>query len=346
MQFFQTETKYLKDVVDEIRFYEKYRPYEVPVNKASGFNMILIDDEMIRNGRPYYQIYPEVFGAVSDTTLELDIDDWKVPFDIFEIRMPKTEKPLIPLQPNSNLGVISIQVFRNFYKRYFFYTEEGLCFTYKYLSHANSGTLLRLNEFQNHTVIKVNACDYKDPTNLYEYQHLHTTLKYQPERRISDMVNSTMARIITRENYYCDDPTLEPMSDWGWVTVIKLALGVSLLATGSQKVLEYDVLSKHLDVYREMRSKGNFKGCREIEEKARGKGKYGWNIGKPTARHLPLSEGDPYENNCSQGGHHNFSSFRCGHWHKYRIGKGRTKVAMKWLTPTIVRPDLPSKNIA
>jgi len=95
-----------------------------------------------------------------------------------------------------------------------------------------------------------------------------------------------------------------------------------------------------------MKDRGDVLGCREFEKKARKKRKYGWNIGKPRGRRLPLSEGDSYSSNGSQGGHHQYASYRCGHWHKYRVGKGRTKVKIKWLTPTVVRPDLPSKESA
>ena len=99
-------------------------------------------------------------------------------------------------------------------------------------------------------------------------------------------------------------------------------------------------------IYREMRNKGDLSGCKNTENKAKKKGKFGWNVGKPKGRRLPLSESGSYGGSGNQGGHHKYASYRCGHWHRYYVGKGREKVKINWVNPTEVRPDLPVRESA
>lgn len=346
MQFFKTDTKYLKRIIDHVRYLEKYCPYVLPEEQNMRFNSIIIDDEMLSRGRPYYQVYPEVFEAVSNTTLDLDIDDWKVPFDIFEIRLPKTDKPLIPIQPNSSLGVMSIQIFRNYYKRMFICSAENPPLTYKFLK-SNSPEMQSLfTQLVNNTAVKVNICDYNKPQDAYKKQSVFTTLKYEEGVKIRDVTDHTIQRVLNKKDFYSDEPDLDDMSGCALSQVLKLSLGVSLLATASQKILEYDVLAKQLEAYRGMKDKGDTSGYKNIENKAKKKGKFGWNIGKPRVRRLPLSQENSYGNNVGHGSQHNFTSYRCGHWHKYHVGIGRTQVKIKWLSPTVVRPDLPARESA
>ena len=340
MKFYQTNTQGSKATMHKIKFFEEHSPHALPNNYITTFNMTVVDDEMLKRGRPYYQIYPEVFEAVSNTTLDLDIEDWKVPFDIFEIRVPKTEKPLIPIQKNSSLGVTSIQIFRNFYKRMMIHSDEGISSTYKYITSNQPEALPMFDHLVNHTAIKVNIFDYSDPENISKHHSVIATLGYQPATKIKDIVSDTIKRVLGKERFHCDDSSITDMSGIAWSKTMKLALGVSLLATSSQKILEYDVLAKQLEAYQKMQEKGDESGCRNIERKARKKGKFGWNIGKPRARRLPLSQGNSYGNNNNHKNQHRVTSFRCGHWHKYYVGKGRKKVAINWVNPTVVRPDL------
>ncbi len=346
MQFFQTDTRYIKENIDEIRRIEKYSPYKLSGSQIASFNGAVIDDEMLRTGRPYYQIYPQIFDPVSDTTLDLDIEDWKVPFDIIEIRMPKTQCPLIPIQPNSSVGVMSIQVFKNFYKRMAIPIADGRCITYQFIKNTLPEYLPRfVAKFDNRIAIKVNLFDFDNSQNENKGRYIITSLEYAPEIKIRDAVDTTIRRIMAKESFYSTDPDLKDMSGEAWSTILKLALGISLLATGSQKILEYDVLSKHLEAYRKMRDKGDVSECRRIEDIAKKKGKYGWNIGRPAERRLPLSVGNSYDSGeCNGGSHHHYRSYRCGHWHIYHTGAHRTKVKIVWLNPTVVRPDLPNRE--
>jgi len=244
MQFYKTDTTDTKKI-NEYLFYEKYCPDKLSNDTILNFTCAMIDDEMLRKGRPYYQIYPEVFEAVSDTTLDLDIDDWKVPFDIFEIRMPKTKYPLIPIQPNSSLGIMSIQVFRNSYKRMAWMTEQGVYTTYKYMKNVSPVKMGLLEMGLKYcTTIKINTCDFNDPdTNTQRVGMVG--LKYKSQKSIRDIVQCTFNSIPSYEigNNVIDLNYL----DKALLTATKLSLGVSLLATGSQKILEYDVLADQLD---------------------------------------------------------------------------------------------------
>lgn len=346
MQFYQTDTNDTKKNINEYRYYEQYCPDKISHDYMVKFNCGMIDDEMMAKGRPYYQIYPEVFEVMSNSALDLDIDDWKVPFDVFEIRMPKTNCPLIPIQPMSSYGVKSIQVFRNYYKRLALKTNSGAHTTYKYIKKECPTELNEIERiYKNNTMIKVNFGDYSNDSNGCKKIVALVTLKYKHQNTIREIVNEALSI-----NHCYFNLTNKNIDHKGMIAslfpCIRLSLEVSLLATASHKILEYDVLSDQLDAYRKMREKGDLAGAKIIENKSRQKGKYGWNIGKPHARRLPLSVND---NGHSSNGHnsgHQYCSYRCRHWHKYHVGPNRSKTVLKLLDVTVVRPDLPERIVA
>jgi len=340
---------HLKNILREVLYTEEYDPQSLTQKTLIPFNSVVYDHELRVKNCPYYHIYPEVFEAVSGTTLELAIDDWRVPFGTFEIRMPKTAKPLIPIHSGSPLGVMSIQVFRNPWSRIAFGYDNGgveSLLTYKYARKHLPQIMSELTTWSKDIGIKLNICHYELPNDMYHHQSAISTVRYRSGTRIRDAVAHSIRRALGAEPGYIRDQSCDDISALAWEKSIKLALGVSLLATGSHKILEADVLSKHFDAYRAMRAKGDVAGCKAIEAKAKQKGKFGWNIGKPTDRRLPLSQNAPYPHSEGKGSRHSWGSIRCGHWHKYRVGAGRTTVKIRWVNPTTVRPDLPLRQTA
>lgn len=337
MKFYEANLAIYKDSITNMHILEE-RPDLINNENIVNFDLTMLDDEMIRKGRPYYQIYPQVFEAVSNTTLEVDIEDWKVPFDIFEIRMPQTEVPLIPIMENSSMGVSSIQVFRKFYKRFAIRSDNSFV-TYKYVKTNRWNAISIFDPYKNATALKVNLIDYSDPRNDSKYKIALVILRYKSDTRICDTKDNIQV-LPSEDGYECF-----PISSNALETIIKLSLGISLLATGSQKILEYDVLASHLEAYRQMRARNDHAGMQNMEQKARKKGKFGWNVGGLQERRLPLSQNHAELGTSHNGRQHHFSSYRCGHWHIYRIGKGRIKTKIIWVNPTEVRPDLPPRNV-
>lgn len=126
---------------------------------------------------------------------------------------------------------------------------------------------------------------------------------------------------------------------------LRLIVGVIFLATGAQKILEYDVLSKHLEAYRKLSKDSPQR--REYEKKARAKGKHGWNIGYGRGRKLNLNKRMTYEQAIKEKGSREllYQHVRGGHWHTVRYGTNRQKIKVVWFDPTVVRKDLPPKPL-
>ena len=129
----------------------------------------------------------------------------------------------------------------------------------------------------------------------------------------------------------------------------RILIGIYFVSTGSQKVLEYDVISKHLDAYRKMREEGKNKEAKNYEAKAKKKGKFGWNVGPGRKnRHLILPKGVTYDEAMREAGSREllYQHTRGGHWHLYWVGsKESQKPIVKWVEETVVKPDLPIRPI-
>jgi len=340
MEFYMAETQFLKSNLERMLYIEEHDPMQLRSDALTTFNALTFTHQLIKNDRPYYKVYPEVFEAVSGTTLDLAMEDWHLPFDVFEIRMPKTETPLLPIDDGSRVGVSSIQVFRHPERRFAQMIEADTAMTYKYAQRYRPD-LAPMFRFNKNIAIQLNVRDFDTPQPGYQ-QFLLGTITHYSGHTIRDATADVVERLVDA----CPANEFERIADWAWEKSIKLALGVSLLATGSQKILQPDVLSKHLNAFNEMRAKGDTAGCKAIVAKARQKGKFGWNVGKPTDRRLPLSQNPSYPRSEGKGGRRIWGSIRCGHWHKYRVGAGRKTVKIMWVNPTVVRPDLPLRQTA
>ena len=127
---------------------------------------------------------------------------------------------------------------------------------------------------------------------------------------------------------------------------IRLAVGVCFLSTGSQKILEYDVLSELLEKYRQ--AKENAPERQRIEEKSKKRGKRGWHIGRGyDGRNLILPRGVTYEEAVRSAGGREllYRHTRGGHWRHQAIGQGWSQSKTIWIDGMMVRPDLPPKPL-
>jgi hypothetical protein len=123
----------------------------------------------------------------------------------------------------------------------------------------------------------------------------------------------------------------------------RLIAGVCFIATGSQKILQYDILAEHLDAYEKLNA--NSPKRREYERIAKKRGKFGWTIGIGEGRNLHLPKGKTYVDGCREAGGRElmFSHIRGGHWHTVCHGEKHSYRKVIWFDQTIIRPDLPAK---
>jgi hypothetical protein len=81
-------------------FYQRYAANAVPVNhEEDGFASLLvrgIEADLFKNHRPYYKVWPSIASALCHTEMRVDGEFFRMPYDAFEIRLPKTENPVEP----------------------------------------------------------------------------------------------------------------------------------------------------------------------------------------------------------------------------------------------------------
>jgi hypothetical protein len=118
---------------------------------------------------------------------------------------------------------------------------------------------------------------------------------------------------------------------------LKLIATVGLIANSPEdNLLEYDVLAKDRAAF----ATADDSRRQVIIDRARRRGKFGWNVG---TNELFLGEMSTWSesSNGTPNREHSHAHIRSGHLHAVRCGQGRKSVKIKWFRPTVVRPDLP-----
>lgn len=125
------------------------------------------------------------------------------------------------------------------------------------------------------------------------------------------------------------------ISEEALLASIRLTVGICLLATNANRLIEHDVLNKHVGRYRRTSDSLEREG---LFERAKKRGKHGWLVGRELA--LPAlaahRAGEPHE----PRGELTRSHVRRGHFHTVRYGVGHSLERVDWFPPTLVRADL------
>lgn len=119
----------------------------------------------------------------------------------------------------------------------------------------------------------------------------------------------------------------------------RLAVGICLLATNAHKLIEHDVLNKHVERYR----KSNEAERNNFFERAKQRGKHGWLLGRELS--IP-SIAVTNKGETGTRGELTRAHLRRGHFHLVLYGVKKSLTRVDWFPPTVVRPDLlPSKSV-
>jgi hypothetical protein len=333
MQFYDVETAYklfrkeygykdpaifYKDVYQDYLSFMKGnknpRFYFVPY---ISFPAIISEQCWYQERMPYYKIWAGVFDTFIKTRIDIKARLLKFPHQTFSILLPKTKEGLLTFDFNGKLATVqSITVIGDSTEAT---KEEGFV-----------GISLRV-------IYRVD-----DPANEYKYPGSFLKTVRMP-------IDDTIENGINRDGYTDQTHNGEDYLIPHFImdACVRLVVATIFLATGSHKVLEYDVLAKHLNAYREERE-ANSKKRKSYENKAKQKGKFGWNIGSGRGnRGLKLPNGTSYAKACQDAGgrEHLYQHVRGGHWHTVKYGKGRQEIKVVWFEETTVRKDLPPKPI-
>ena len=320
----------------------------------------------IKAHKPYYKVWPGIFDEFIATRMDIDAELLKPPHQQFAIYLPKTEDPLLSYETQGTTYYLSTILVRH--------VEEGTEFS-DIRDIVKSKNKLELAKGM------LDAIRGETPGQFLEHDLLQLRMEFlSPSQNVSRLTEETFSErgkdIKVKHNSYLvpawtyinhhmkKGMTIEEnlgdirdipshMSEDGHTVpasimeaCYRLVVAVYFLATGSHKVLEQDVLSKHLKKYRELDPDNTLhqKEKKLIERMAKDKGKFGWNIGRGLEdRHLKLPRGVTYEEAVREAGGREllYQHVRGGHWHTVRYGHGRQKQKVVWFDRTTVRPDLP-----
>lgn len=116
--------------------------------------------------------------------------------------------------------------------------------------------------------------------------------------------------------------------------LVRLAVSVCFLSTGSDRLISPDVLSKDLSAWLEAIRKSDGERAKVIEERAKRRGKIGWNVGARELVHSRALKGS--ENGLGHGLSHQHQ--RSAHFRLLPNGR------ITFIRQATVRPDLPPKG--
>lgn len=157
---------------------------------------------------------------------------------------------------------------------------------------------------------------------IYNYQ----LLKF----KAGDTIETALDR--QRKNH---DPRF-PLAVKAIEACVRMACAVCFLATGADKIIEPDILSKDLQRY--LNDRENPEAVERLHGRARKRGKNGWTVGREYLfPSLPSSSDGDSE---STGRHLKHQHQRRPHFHVVRHGSGKQLAKVVWFNQITVRPDL------
>lgn len=320
MQFHEYETGYVyakKNHLpffnpDPVQFYKDCLPLAVD-GASQGFSInanirhLRAEAAWYECGRPYYKVWPGMVDTFISTRMDVNSEHLRSPYTTFIICLP-TDPVMLDFEYEG--------------ERYWVRTVTVYCPA----------------EF-----------DFGDERHFYlwvDYGEVY-----------EGMITRTYRHAVLKKGNTIEDGfkalPLAPSSKVGvqmpesiFDACTRLAVAVCFLASGASRVLEKDILQRHLDQYRkEPEGSDNRK---RWEEKSVRYGLTGWHIGRDkTGRALSLNRGMTYAEAIESGDHKQlmWQHERGGHFHIVRCGTGRKETRIAWYDQVTVRPDLPPKPL-
>lgn len=262
--------------------------------------------EWYGNGVPYYKLYPAVIPMFSDISIDVPTKYLTLPFNSFCIRFPE-EDNLLVLQSGRAVRAM-------------------LCCEAKRVVRDDAdlknldGSMM---EHMRQIYLWIDTGEFDD-VGMPILNYLH--LPCEPEMSIE--------KAFTLLPHDPSDMTLQQAGE-----LLRIAVSVCFLATGSDKLVSPDVLSKDLSAWLEAQRREDTSRMKTIEERATRRGKCGWKIGAGERQYVR-----PRRQENGDGSH---AGYELSYQHQrschFRIIPS-TGIA-KFIRQTTVRADLPPKQI-
>lgn len=279
-----------------------------------NFRALTIEACWYEKRMPYYKIWPGVFDTFIKTRLDIKAELLKFPHNAFAIRLPKTTEPLLSFDYQGYVAVIKSIIIVGGFKEI---VREGFV------------------TIDIRVIYDGNNPEYPYPGSFHKIVSMSVDDIIEEGLGIREVSGNDMEGKQFSIPFEIVD------------ACFRLTVATMFLATGSHKVLEFDVLAKHLQAYKEIKETNAVKR-KEYENKAKQKGKFGWNIGSGRGdRGLKLPNGVSYAKACKDAGGREllYQHVRGGHWHTYRYGEGRKEIKIVWQEDIVIRKDLLPKPL-
>lgn len=336
-------------------------PFRDPSNRWRRMIRLMGEGAWVESGRPYYNIHPQMVRSLCNTNLD------KIPAELIEVpaNLPAVVfrfAETIPTRYADNNGYTVLQVEKKIdtpvYCRSLLFGKVQNA-NPDVVAQRIKQTVSQMGSFTDKSVDKLIARakdDQKDITDFLvmcidegvrlksggvERTLCNTlTIQCRPGQTISQAIETTVENASAKEQFL--------MLSMGerLKNLFRVIISSGFLANCPEDgLVAPDVLSNDRISYQEAQKRGDQIAMNTIAERAKRRGKFGFNIG---TSEMFVGESESFGGKTSEetGRQLSHSHIRGGHPHAVRYGEGKNKVKIKWFRPTRIRPDLPFKGDA
>lgn len=285
-------------------------------HSSTLYNQVMAERNWYKLNKPYYKVGSDMLHLLSQTSIDVPCEFLHSPFESFSIRLPV------------NHGIDFLTVGGNELRAMLVDESKD-----QFVVNQLTGSLDRTG---NRVIVVWMDFGEVEENNAYAlgspisaYNRLLVEEKKSIEKCLANNTyDGTEGRI-------CDEgiPITVDTTD----ICFRIAVSVCFLATGADKIVEPDVLTKDLQNYLDAKRQGNEERITQLANRAVRKGKRGWTVGReitfPGSSHSSTSTGT--------GEELRYSHQRSAHFHTFRHGPGRSQTKIKFVRQLTVRPDLP-----
>ncbi len=335
-------------------------PFRDQSNRWRRMIRLMGEGAWVASGRPYYNIHPQMVKSLCNTNLD------KIPAEFIEVpaNLPavvfRFADP-IPTRYTDNIGCTVVKaenIDSPIYCRSVLFgkvpnadpdvvaqrIKQTVSQMGSYATESVEKLILRAQDDQKDITDFLVMCideGFRLKDHGVERTLCNTiTIQCRPGQTISQAIETTVENAATKEQVV--------MLSMGerLKNLIRVIISSGFLANCPEDGLVVpDVLSNDRASYREAEKRGDQIAMNTIAERAKRRGKFGFNIG---TSEMFVGESESFGGKTSEetGRQLSHSHIRGGHPHAVRYGEGKNKVKIKWFRPTRIRPDLPFKGDA
>jgi hypothetical protein len=282
--------------------------------------------EWIKNGSPYYKVWPEMADALSNISIEIDAKRLVLPFNTYSIRLPKTE--CFRETPTSP-AVCSMLVHK----------EDYL------LDLAKEFGMKALSAFLQTEAAPKDDRDYSlmihyqfDTEKDCDWMGWYFRMGIKEGELLSEQFDvfwDESAQYLIGYN-----PSKEFTE-----RLLKLAISVAFFGVHNHEVIAPDIPNRYIERYHRATAKRDTVEAKKLLDRAKKMGHFGWKIGSEISLPQPIVRHINDRGSTGQGNELTFGHLRSGHMRLQQVGKrDDPSYELIFIAPTVVRPDLPIRS--